>query len=80
MTAPDTLPEAWRGQLPARLESGEQLIAWLEIDLDDRLDFRPGLVALTNLRLVAFTEDYISWPLTAAVRLVHHDHAGVGTL
>ncbi|MDO8958295.1 MAG: ABC transporter ATP-binding protein [Rhodocyclaceae bacterium] len=80
MTAPDTLPEAWRGQLPARLEPGEHLIAWLEIDLDDRLDFQPGLVALTDRRLVAFAEDGRSWPLTAALKLAHHDHAGVGTL
>ncbi len=76
VTAPDTLPQAWQGELPA-LATDEQLIAWLEIDLDDRLDFRPGLVALTNRRLLTPKD---SWPLATALTMAHHDHAGVGTL
>ena len=79
VTASDTLPQAWQGELPA-LHPDEQLIAWLEIDLDDQLAFRPGLIALTNRRLLAFSGAKDSWTLSAALTLVHQDHAGVGTL
>jgi ATP-binding cassette subfamily B protein len=42
VTAPDTLPEAWQGEVSAQLAPDEQLLAWLELDLDERLDFRPA--------------------------------------
>jgi ATP-binding cassette subfamily B protein len=76
------LPDAWSGALPA-LAAGEHLVAWLEIDLDDRLSFRSGLIALTNRRILtdgSRVPTPQTWPLTAALTLHHHDHAGVGTL
>jgi ATP-binding cassette subfamily B protein len=79
VTTIDTLPQAWQGELPA-LAPDEKLIAWLEIDLDDQLAFRPGLVVLTARRLLASGDNWVSWPLTAALTLAHHDHAGVGAL
>ena len=83
MTAPDTLPEAWQGELSAQLAPDEQLLAWHELDLDDRLDFRPGLLVLTNQRLLATaagSSAHSAWPLTADLTLFHHDNAGVATL
>jgi ATP-binding cassette subfamily B protein len=76
VTATDTLPEGWQAALPP-LNTGEILLAWLELDLDTRLSFRSSLLALTNQRILTATE---SWPLTAAAHLHHYDHAGVGML
>jgi ATP-binding cassette subfamily B protein len=55
----------------------ESTLATLEIDLDARLDFRPGMLSLdaTHIR---FGDQ--SWPLSAALSLAHHDHAGIGAL
>ncbi len=79
VTTTDTLPQAWQGELPA-LAPDEKLIAWLEIDLDEQLAFRPGLIVLTNRRLLTSDANRVSWPLTAALTLAHLDHAGVGAL
>jgi ATP-binding cassette subfamily B protein len=76
VTATDTLPEGWQAALPP-LNTGEILLAWLELDLDTRLSFRSSLLALTNQRILTATE---SWPLTAAAHLHHYEHAGVGML
>jgi ATP-binding cassette subfamily B protein len=36
------------------LQAGEQVVAWLELDLDDRLKFESGILVLTNKRLISF--------------------------
>ena len=77
------LPAAFAGDLSARMQPGESLQAWLELDLDDRLQFASGLVALTNLRLLArapASDTWQEWPLAAKLEIRHHDQAGVGTL
>ena len=76
LNAFDTLPDAWRGALPA-LDAGEHVLAWLETDLDTALRFQPGIVVLTNRRILTPTG---CWTLSAFLNLGHHDHAGVGTL
>jgi len=83
VTAPNTLPEAWQNELPRQLHDDEKPLAWLELDLDSRLNFLPGLVVLTNRRLLASGAtpgDWTAWPLSAALVLAHRDHAGVGML
>ena len=52
-------------------------IAALEIDLDEALNFQLGQVVLTGQEI---RQGDRAWPLTAHLNLVHHDHAGVGTL
>ncbi len=77
------LPGRWAAELEARLAPGESLQAWLEIDLDARLKFAAGLVAISDRRLFARAPDdsgWNEWPLRAGLALNHHDHAGVGTL
>ncbi len=64
MTASATLPEA-------------SPLATLEIDLDDLLEFRPGLLSLTATQI---SDGRQTWTLTPRLTLTHHDHAGVGTL
>jgi ATP-binding cassette subfamily B protein len=69
--------------LAVQLVADERTLATLEIDLDGRLEFRDGLIVLTDRRLLARTNeaaDWEAWPLTAALTLTHHDHAGVGSL
>ena len=78
-----TLPPHWAAEVGSRLEAGESVQAWLETDLDARLYFAPGLIVLTERRLLARAGgdlNWQSWPLAAGQRLEHHDHAGVGLL
>jgi ATP-binding cassette, subfamily B, bacterial len=81
--ADTTLPAHWSAQFSTQLLPGETLQAWLEIDLDTRLQFASGLVAVTDRRLLARSPDgqhWQAWPIGDALRLNHHDHAGVGTI
>ena len=48
-----TIPDQWRGKLASQLASGEELIASFEFDLDGRLHYVTGMVALTNRRILA---------------------------
>jgi ATP-binding cassette, subfamily B, bacterial len=77
------LPEHWSARVSTSLQADENLQAWLQPDLDSRLHFAEGLLALTNRRLLAWlpgSSEYQEWPLSGELRLDHHDHAGVGTL
>ncbi|MDD2743557.1 MAG: ABC transporter ATP-binding protein [Rhodocyclaceae bacterium] len=77
------LPGRWAEEVEKQLVTGESVHAWVEIDLDTRLQFTKGLVAITNHRLIAKAPDdaqWGSWPLRAGLKLSHLDHAGVGTL
>lgn len=83
MSAPASVPAAWRTQLDAQLATGETLLAWLETDLDNQLRFTSGLLALTDRRLLTKTADADDWqshPCRAGLRLTRRDHAGVGCL
>ena len=76
-------PDAWPAGLSLQLAPGEQIVATLEPDLDARLAFATGWLALTNRRLLARSpgdEAWTAWPLQPGLSLQHHDHAGVGTL
>ncbi|NJD25087.1 MAG: ABC transporter ATP-binding protein [Betaproteobacteria bacterium] len=77
------LPAAFAGELGARLAPDETLQAWLEIDLDARLRFASGLIAITDRRLLARgpgETGWQEWALADGLVLRHHDHAGVGIL
>ncbi|MBL8450690.1 MAG: ABC transporter ATP-binding protein [Dechloromonas sp.] len=77
------LPLAWREALLPRLEAGDTLRAWLEVDLDQRLRFCRGLLAITDRALLACDPEsgtWSTWEFRDGLRLDHHDHAGVGTL
>ena len=49
----DAFPARWRDEIRAELAEGETLLASVEIDLDQRLKFQPGLLVLTDRRLIA---------------------------
>jgi ATP-binding cassette subfamily B protein len=77
------LPGRWATEIEPKLAGDEKVQAWVEIDLDNRLQFSSGLVLVTDRRLLAHTPGqagWSEWPLRAGLKLNHHDHAGVGTL
>ena len=82
-SAHSTLPDPWLGEIASTLTDTENILAWVELDLDTRLQFSQGLVVVTNQRVLARTIDeeaWDSWTFHAGLTLAHHDHAGVGTL
>jgi ATP-binding cassette subfamily B protein len=83
VSTPHALPEHWQEALCKVLSPGEQVQAWMETDLDVRLEFVRGFLAVTQSRLLAkpaHQADWRSWDLRSGLELLHHDHAGVGTL
>ncbi|MEF7615039.1 ABC transporter ATP-binding protein [Aquincola sp. MAHUQ-54] len=67
--------------LRQQLASDENVLAALEVDLDARQRFAPGLLVLTDRRLLAGGADgWRGWPLAADLSLRHTDHAGVGVI
>ena len=62
MSAPSTLstedlPSRWRHRVAAALSGPEQLLAFAETDLDDRLHFAEGLVVLTTRHLYCWAPE-----------------------
>ncbi|WP_210544738.1 ABC transporter ATP-binding protein [Rhodoferax sp. PAMC 29310] len=76
------IPQEWRSDVQTQLQSGENVLAVLEVDLDTRLFFVNSLVLVTDQRLLsrAGPSGWQSWPYQAGLTLTHHDHAGVGNL
>jgi ATP-binding cassette, subfamily B, bacterial len=74
--------------LASQLANQENVLCTLAVDLNADLHFAKGLVALTDRRLMAFSQTgWSRWDLLSAtgtpvqgLRLRHFDHAGVGTL
>lgn len=91
----EQLPPDLRGMVEAQLAPGETALAWLELNLDPRLQYARGLLVLTDRRLVDVgpTEPaeslgkavttaipFRSWPLPAIHGLRAREQAGVGAL
>ena len=77
------LPFFWQEGLLSHVHHGENVLAWLEVDLNDELIFKKTLVILTDQRVISVDEAQKSWDFWAlspdlTLRVV--DHAGVGTL
>ena len=83
VSANGALPEFWRNEASSIIVGQEQVLAWLEIDLDPALRFGAGIVLLTGERLItraAGQSQFESWPLRAGLELRLHDHAGAAAL
>ncbi len=81
------LPAEWSAPVNAQLRADEKIQAWLEIDLDLQLCFTPGMIVLTNQRLLASslpgslnTKDWVSHIFRPGLTLSRRDHSGVGSL
>lgn len=79
----DDVSPDWLPLLAPQLSAGETILAWLELDLDAQLRFARGLLVVTDRQLLARQDgetEWQSWSLRPNLSLLHHDHAGVGTL
>ena len=83
VAAGKSLPDVWRAELEPQLADGEEVLAWLELDLDERLHFTRGLAVVTNRRLLSKGIEepaWRDWSYAKGLVLRRHDHAGVGIL
>jgi ATP-binding cassette subfamily B protein len=64
------------------LPTSETILAWLELNLDERLHFSRSVLLLTGQRLLCLTEQNVlsEFPYQNGSELRQHDHAGLGTL
>ncbi len=77
------LPSAWATQVKSQLADGEEVLAWLETDLDARLHFASGLLVVTNLRLLSRSSTdapWQGWVYQRGMILTRRDHSGIGSL
>ena len=79
----NNLPSIWVDGLSSQLSDEENVLAWLEIDLNTRLHFAQGIVVVTNYRLMAKMagdEIWQEWRYQQGLLLTQRDYAGVGCL
>lgn len=77
------LPSEWLTEVDNQLARDETVLAWREIDLDCQLRFSPGLVILTDQRLLDSPTGEQGWETHAfghGQTLIRHDHSGFGSL
>ncbi|NLY26736.1 MAG: ABC transporter ATP-binding protein [Alcaligenaceae bacterium] len=77
------IPLVWQSPLAQQLATDEVVLAWLELDLDERLHYAAGFLVLTNQRLLARAPHqtaWQSWAFTPDMHMTHVDQAGVGHL
>lgn len=77
------LPFFWQEGVLSRVHLGENVLAWLEVDLNDELSFKKTLLILTDQRVISSDQSQKSWnfwQLAPDLSLRVLDHAGVGTL
>ena len=78
--APANFPSDWHEQIERVLTNHEQIIAWLETDLDQQLYFSSGLIVLTNRRILAGSvkdEHWNTWHYQQDMKLTCQEHAGI---
>jgi ATP-binding cassette subfamily B protein len=80
--APPALPPHWLTSVQTHLPTSETILAWLELNLDERLHFSRSVLLLTGQRLLCLTEQNVlsEFPYQNGSELRQHDHAGLGTL
>jgi ATP-binding cassette subfamily B protein len=80
---PADLSTVWRNAVSSQLHPQENVLAALEVDLNADLHFVPGLIVVTDQRILSCAHEQASWQHWAfrdGLELRHHDHAGVGHL
>jgi len=66
------LPEGWQTSAIAQLSAHENVLAWLEVDLNAQLHFSLGLLIVTDQRVLFGAQEagstpvWDSWTLAAA--------------
>jgi ATP-binding cassette subfamily B protein len=73
----------WVKSVQTQLFAGERIHAWLETNLDERLNFSRQLLLLTEHRVLCFSgsgAEFREFSLSDGLSLRQSDHAGVGCL
>lgn len=79
----NNIPSIWISEVTSQLTGEENVLAWLEIDLNTHLHFSEGIVVVTNKRLLAKMADdeiWQDWHYQQGLLLTQRDYAGVGCL
>ena len=79
----NTLPQSKQDEIGRQMTGSEQLVCWMEGDLDTKLHFNRYLLAITNTRILSKAHSkstWQSWSYHKDLKLQRHDHAGVGNL
>lgn len=84
-TQSPALNDRWQKLLDAQAspEANKQnILAWVELDLDETLHFNKSLLVLktSSLEWISFEGTKKSWPLSTDFSFTHFDNAGVGHL
>ncbi|TXI16984.1 MAG: ABC transporter ATP-binding protein [Nitrosomonas sp.] len=77
------LSQTWREAIASQLTDGENVMAWIETDLDLQLHFAKGIVVVTNQRLLAkmyVSDIWQTWSYRQGLLLTQRDYAGIGCL
>ena len=79
------LPFEWKASASAQLSPQENVLAWIEVDLDTQLQFAKGLLIVTDQRILSANPrasglEWQCWTLQSGWVMDHFDYAGVGTL
>lgn len=81
VAAAASLAPDWRKTLADQVDSNENVLATLEVDVDPAMNFTAGALALTDRRLLAWSGGgWSEWRLHDGLGLRHGDHAGIATL
>jgi len=81
------LQDSWKdivaNRVANQLTSGENALTAFEVDLDDRLNFKTGMIIATESRILSLAPgqtEWKSWEYRSGLVLSHYDHAGIGHL
>lgn len=78
-----SLPETCRAELSTQLADNEQVVAWMEGDLDASLHYSQYLLVVSNARILAKAHAETAWHefhYRKGLTLQRSDHAGIGSL
>ena len=76
-----SFPNAWRTSVLPHLSDQEEILVWLEINLNASLNFSQGLLLLSEQRLFSFSDGQTQiFPFHEGLTLDCHDHGGVGRI
>ncbi len=84
------MPPSLSALVKSQLDTQENVLGWLEVDLSLELKFSLGFLVATNRRLLSWLPSHSGaelssgncqiFPIEAFATLVYHDYAGVGSL
>jgi ATP-binding cassette subfamily B protein len=78
-----SMPESSHQEVAKKLADNEQMVAWMEGDLDTSLHFSRYLLVVSDCRILAKAQQektWHEWPYRKELTLQRHDHAGIGSL